>query len=85
MRDCVCLADSLAQACNDPIAALSLYEAARRADRFTISRITGVLPALFASRLPPIALVRSVALAVFDLVAPLRRSLSSVLMFGIRQ
>jgi 2-octaprenyl-6-methoxyphenol hydroxylase len=84
MRDCVCLADSLAQACDDPLAALSRYEAARRADRFAISRITGALPALFASRLPPIALVRSVALVAFDLVAPLRRSLSSVLMFGVR-
>jgi len=84
MRDCVCLADSLAQAANDPLAALSRYEAARKADRFTISRITGALPALFASRLTPIALIRSVSLVAFDLVAPLRRSLSSVLMFGVR-
>jgi len=84
MRDCVCLADCLAQACNDPISALSRYEAARKADRFAISRFTGALPGLFASRLVPIAVARSIALLAFDLVAPLRRSLSSVLMFGVR-
>jgi 2-octaprenyl-6-methoxyphenol hydroxylase len=85
MRDCVCLADSLAQAWNDPIAALQRYEAARKADRFTISRFTSALPALFASSLAPIAVARSLALVAFDLAAPLRRSLASVLMFGVRR
>jgi 2-octaprenyl-6-methoxyphenol hydroxylase len=84
IRDCVCLADSLARDWNDPMAALSHYEVARRADRFTISRFTNALPALFASRSAPIAVVRSMALLAFDLAAPLRRSLSSVLMFGVR-
>jgi 2-octaprenyl-6-methoxyphenol hydroxylase len=85
MRDCVCLADSLARASGDPIVALSRYEAARNADRFAISRFTGALPGLFASRLTAIAMARSIALTVFDLASPLRRSLSSVLMFGVRR
>ena len=85
MRDCVCLADSLARASGDPIVALSRYEAARNADRFAISRFTGALPGLFASRLTAIAMARSIALTVFDLACPLRRSLSSVLMFGVRR
>ena len=84
MRDCVCLADCLAAAWGDPIAALSRYEAARKADRFAILGVTGALPALFASRLAPIAVARSIALLAFDLAAPLRRSLSSLLMFGVR-
>ena len=84
MRDCVCLADCLAAAWGDPIAALSRYEAARKADRFTILGVTGALPALFASRLAPIAVARSIALLAFDLAGPLRRSLSSLLMFGVR-
>jgi 2-octaprenyl-6-methoxyphenol hydroxylase len=84
MRDCVCLADCLAGASDDPIEALSRYEKARKTDRFAISGFTGTLPALFASRLAPIAVARSVALLAFDLAAPLRRSLSSLLMFGVR-
>jgi 2-octaprenyl-6-methoxyphenol hydroxylase len=84
MRDCVCLADTLAQADGDPLAALARYESMRKVDRFTISRITGALPALFSSRLAPIALARSLGLVAFDLSAPLRRSLSSILMFGVR-
>jgi 2-octaprenyl-6-methoxyphenol hydroxylase len=84
MRDCACLADCLAQATDDPIAALSGYETARKTDRFAISRLTGALPGLFASRLPPIQVARSLALVALDLAAPLRRSLSSVLMYGVR-
>jgi len=30
-------------------------------------------------------MARSIALTVFDLASPLRRSLSSVLMFGVRR
>ncbi len=84
MRDCVCLADCLAGVWEDKMVGLSRYEAARKADRFAISGFTGALPALFASRLPPIAVARSIALVAFDLAAPLRRSLSSLLMFGVR-
>jgi len=84
MRDCACLADNLARVPDDPVEALSRYEAARRADRFAISRLTGALPELFAARLAPIAALRSIALVAFDLAAPLRRSLASMLMFGVR-
>jgi 2-octaprenyl-6-methoxyphenol hydroxylase len=84
MRDCVCLADCLAGALEDPISALYRYERARKTDRFAISAFTGTLPGLFASRLAPIAVARSIALLAFDLAAPLRRSLSSLLMFGVR-
>ena len=84
MRDCVCLADSLAQAAGDPTMALSRYEAIRKADRFAISRFTGALPGLFASRRASVVVARSIALVAFDLAPPLRRNLSSVLMFGVR-
>jgi 2-octaprenyl-6-methoxyphenol hydroxylase len=84
IRDCVCLADCLADTWNDPLAALLRYESARKADRFAILGFTGALPGLFASRLAPIAVARSIALLAFDMAAPLRRSLSSLLMFGVR-
>ena len=84
IRDCACLADSLARVPDSPLEALSRYEATRRADRFAISRFTGALPELFAARPGPIAAARSLALVAFDLAAPLRRSLASMLMFGVR-
>jgi 2-octaprenyl-6-methoxyphenol hydroxylase len=85
MRDCVCLADCLARTPGDPVAALSQYESTRKADRFAISYLTGALPGLFATRAAPIAMARSIALTAFDLAAPARRTLSSVLMFGVRR
>lgn len=84
MRDCICLADCLARDPADPVAALSRYEATRKADRFAISTFTGGLPGLFTSRLAPAAWARSAALTAFDTIAPLRRGLASVLMFGVR-
>jgi len=85
MRDCACLADCLAQTPDDPPEALKRYEMARKADRFAISRFTSALPGLFASPLAPVAAVRAIALSAFDLAAPLRRTLSSLLMFGVRR
>jgi 2-octaprenyl-6-methoxyphenol hydroxylase len=85
MRDCVCLADCLARTPDDPVSALSRYESTRKTDRFAISSLTGALPSLFAARAAPIAIARSIALTVFDLAGPARRSLSSVLMFGVRR
>jgi 2-polyprenyl-6-methoxyphenol hydroxylase-like FAD-dependent oxidoreductase len=64
---------------------LSRYESTRKTDRFAISSLTGALPSLFAARAAPIAIARSIALTVFDLAGPARRSLSSVLMFGVRR
>jgi 2-octaprenyl-6-methoxyphenol hydroxylase len=85
MRDCACLADCLARTPDDPSKALIRYETARKADRFAISRFTSALPGVFASPLTPVAVARSIALTAFDLASPLRRSLSSVLMFGVRR
>ena len=85
MRDCVCLADCLAADWGDPDAALSRYEAKRRMDRFAIAGFTGALPRIFASTLPPVSIGRSLGLAAFDLAAPLRRGLASLLMFGVRR
>jgi 2-octaprenyl-6-methoxyphenol hydroxylase len=84
IRDCMCLADCLAGTWNDPVAALSRYEATRKADRFAISGFTGALPRLFASRLAPVAVARSIGLVALDLATPLRRRLCSILMFGVR-
>ncbi|MBV8209681.1 MAG: FAD-dependent monooxygenase [Burkholderiaceae bacterium] len=84
MRDCVCLADCLAADWDDPAAGLARYEAKRRMDRFAISGFTGALPRVFASTLPPVVIARSLGLAAFDLAAPLRRGLASLLMFGVR-
>ena len=85
MRDSVCLADCVARSPADPIEALSRYEASRKLDRFAISSFTGTLPGLFSSGLIPVELARSIALVAFDLAAPLRRTLSAALMFGIRR
>ena len=84
IRDGVCLADCLAGSWDDPIAGLARYEATRRVDRFAIAGFTSALPALFASRLTPVAAARSLGLIAVDLTAPLRRRLCSVLMFGVR-
>jgi 2-octaprenyl-6-methoxyphenol hydroxylase len=85
MRDGACLAECLAQQPNDPPEALKRYENSRKADRFAISRFTSALPGVFASSSAPISAARSVALTAFDLARPLRRSLSSILMFGVRR
>jgi 2-octaprenyl-6-methoxyphenol hydroxylase len=84
IRDCVCLADRLADLSKDPLAALSRYEASRKADRFAIARFTSALPGLFMSHLAPVVAARAVALVALDLASPLRRRLASVLMFGVR-
>ncbi|HUD24975.1 MAG TPA: FAD-dependent monooxygenase [Burkholderiaceae bacterium] len=85
MRDCVCLADCLARTPRDPVSALSRYESTRKTDRVAISYLTGALPGLFAARGAPIAIARSIALTALDLAGPARRTLSSVLMFGVRR
>ena len=88
VRDCVtlaeCLAEGVADDCADPMAALDTYTRRRRLDRRTIATITGAMPDLFASRLAPVAAVRSAGLALFGVAAPLRRALGHVLMFGVR-
>jgi 2-octaprenyl-6-methoxyphenol hydroxylase len=84
MRDCACLAESLAGAPDDVMAALDGYCAARRSDRWAITGFTGWLPGAFAARSAALASARSGALLAVDLVPPLRRGLSRLLMFGLR-
>jgi 2-octaprenyl-6-methoxyphenol hydroxylase len=84
MRDCACLADSLSARPVDMMAALDHYCATRRSDRLAISGFTGWLPGVFSARSPVLAGARSGALLAVDLVAPLRRGLSRLLMFGLR-
>ncbi len=83
VRDCFTLADELggAAAVTD---ALASYARRRQADRAAIAALTGVLPALFASRFAPLAVARGLGLALLDAAAPLRRQLAQLLMFGVR-
>jgi len=83
VRDCFTLADELggATAVTD---ALASYARRRQADRAAIAALTGVLPALFASRFAPLAVARGLGLALLDAAAPLRRQLAQLLMFGVR-
>jgi 2-octaprenyl-6-methoxyphenol hydroxylase len=83
LRDCVVLADALA-AHDDATAALADYAARRRADRAAIASLTRWLPPVFATRFGPVASVRAAGLVTLDLIAPLRRQLAHLLMFGAR-
>ena len=83
VRDCVTLADELAQGANCT-EALARYARRRRADRAAITLLTGSLPALFASRFVPLAVARGIGLALLDAAPPLRRELAHLLMFGVR-
>lgn len=93
VRDCVQLADALAQglgedpapASADPwLDALMRYESGRRADRAALGTITTLLPAVFSTRLVPVASARSLGLAAIGALPPLRRGLAHLLMFGVR-
>ncbi len=84
MRDCACLADCLAASPADVPAALTRYSAARRIDRIAISTLTALLPRVFTPRSRPLGIARSAALLAIDLAPALRRELSSLLMFGLR-
>jgi len=84
-RDCVCLADSLARASADPIVALSRYEAARNADPIRDLALHRCIAGLVCL---PANGYRNGAVDRADRFRPglsLRRSLSSVLMFGVRR
>ena len=83
VRDCFTLADELSGAATVPDA-LARYARRRQADRTAITTLTGVLPALFASRFAPLAIGRGLGLALLDGAAPLRRQFAQLLMFGVR-
>jgi 2-octaprenyl-6-methoxyphenol hydroxylase len=83
VRDCVTLADELAQ--GPPFTdALARYARRRRTDRAVITTLTGSLPSLFASHFGPLALGRGLALALLDVVPALRREFAKLLIFGVR-
>jgi 2-octaprenyl-6-methoxyphenol hydroxylase len=84
LRDCATLADELAQAV-DATDALARYARRRQADRKSIALLTDGLPAVFASRFAPLALARSLGLALLDTAPPLRREFAQLLMFGVRR
>ena len=83
VRDCFTLADELGAA-TSVTDALARHARRRQADRAAIAALTGVLPALFASRFAPLAVARGLGLAVLDTAPPLRRQLAQLLMFGVR-
>jgi 2-octaprenyl-6-methoxyphenol hydroxylase len=83
LRDCATLADELCHSGLTP-EALSRYARRRRADRAAIALLTRAMPALFATRLAPLAIARGLGLALLDAAPPLRRELASLLMFGVR-
>ncbi len=87
LRDCAELAASIGRAVadgRDPAVALPDYARRRRADRTTLITLTRNAPALFASRLAPIALGRSLALSALSMIPELRREFARLLMFGVR-
>lgn len=87
LRDCVALAEAIAnaiQASRDPLDALPAYERARRIDRQSIIALTRATPQLFATRFAPIALARSAALTALAAVPQLRREFARLMMFGVR-
>ena len=87
MRDAAQLADDIAQALaagRDPLAMLADYERRRRRDRAAIVGLTRGAPWLFATRAAPVAVGRSLALAVLSSVPDLRRQFARLLMFGVR-
>jgi 2-octaprenyl-6-methoxyphenol hydroxylase len=87
MRDCVELADRLAQAHaaeSDPLHVVADYARARRLDRAAIIALTRGIPQLFATRAAPIAFGRSIALTALSAVPELRREFARLLMFGVR-
>lgn len=87
LRDAAILAELIGAAYasgSDPVSALQTYAHSRRADRAAILALTRTVPALFATRFAPIALVRSVGLTALTAVPNLRRDFARLLMFGVR-
>jgi 2-octaprenyl-6-methoxyphenol hydroxylase len=70
--------------CANIPAALARYARRRAGDRAAIGAVTRWLPAVFATRFAPIAAARGAALGALDLLPPLRRQWTHLLMFGVR-
>lgn len=84
VRDCVTLAQCLAESRNDAMVALARYSQRRRLDRRTIEAVTQWLPGVFATTFAPMAAARTLGLAVLDQIPSMRRELARLLMFGVR-
>jgi len=84
VRDCVTLADELAQG-GDAVEALARHARRRRDDRLAIDTLTRNLPDVFASAFAPLALARGLGLSLLDATPPLRRAFAHLLMFGVRR
>jgi 2-octaprenyl-6-methoxyphenol hydroxylase len=87
VRDCVALADALAEAAaigEDPVLRLSAFERRRRADRLTIRALTRSVPGAFATGFAPVAAARSFGLTLLSIHPDLRAGFARLLMFGVR-
>jgi 2-octaprenyl-6-methoxyphenol hydroxylase len=87
MRDASQLADLVGQAMaqqRELASVLGDYAEQRRLDRTAIRSVTRSLPALFTTRAEPVALGRSLALAVLNVLPDARRQFARLLMFGVR-
>lgn len=84
LRDACMLAQALAAHGDDVNACANAYRRARRMDRAATIGLTDLLPRLFSSRLFPLVAARGVALALLDVVSPLRHALARHMMDGQR-
>jgi len=87
LRDGAVLADKIGAACAsgiDPVSVLPSYVQSRKVDRATLVALTRATPAFFSTRFAPVALARSIGLAVVGAVPNLRREFARLLMFGVR-
>jgi len=84
LRDAEVLARILIECGDDAARCVTGYCNARRLDRTLALTFTDVLPRLFASRLAPLVVGRSLALGALDLIAPARSILARQMMLGRR-
>jgi 2-octaprenyl-6-methoxyphenol hydroxylase len=84
LRDARTLVDCLTECADDSRQALAQFAARRSGDRALIAGITRWMPAAFATRALPAALLRSAGLTAMNLAPPLRHAWARLLMFGVR-
>ena len=78
------LADASRDATTDAGTLVARHAAARRADRAATVNLTDAMPRLFASAFAPLVLGRGLALALLDVVPPLRGLFARQMMSGRR-
>lgn len=87
VRDARDFAERVAGACADrvdPLRVIPDYELSRRFDRQALLALTRSMPGLFARRLAPLALARSIGITALAVSPRLRAELAQLLMFGVR-